>query len=300
MTQVTPILVYSADAAKSQAICQALSLVGLPWQAVTSWVRLESRLRQTSRGLAVIDARKHAEILQALSALMPLLESPPQVLLCTDSSHQVKDVAHLLEHRMTHFFGCSATGEIDTLSLTNTLLRMANRQPLGARQLLAASALVSEIQIPSVAHKSKHLSELESWLTQQGLLGFVLEQALTVLEELLSNAFRHGKGNETGVGLLLGLDATKLGMTVRDQSGALTPTVLSQVLLRSLRAPVYGHQPEKEGAGLGLYQIFRRSHHLVFAIRSSVQTEITAVLYRDPSHRDFDRRPKSFNLFWQV
>ena len=162
----------------------------------------------------------------------------------------------------------------DVALVVASLLR---KRRFGLDAYLGAGSTTRSIDLPPEPEaRIDALEEIRSDLLRSGQPDRTVMLALSGLEEILSNALVHGAAGP--VALRWGTDGRRIGWSVVDASGALTPEHVREAHARSWRGGQAQVRQAPEGAGLGLFFAHRCTDILVFNLTPTRCTEVLGVL----------------------
>ncbi len=96
----------------------------------------------------------------------------------------------------------------------------------------------------------------------------------------------------------LGMDEKRVCLSVVDLYGGLSYDLLISSLIRSFKDKTI--LEKKDGAGLGLYLIYKYSNQLIVNIVPNIQTEIICIIDKTNRYKNYKQRIRSFHFFQGV
>ncbi len=171
--------------------------------------------------------------------------------------------------------------------------------------------------ISRASERPSVLEEVRTFAASVKIQNRLIELFVTVTDELLTNAvfnaptdangaprFAHlprteevvlGEGESIIVDLCS--DGRRLGISVTDPFGSLSPDRVLNYLAKCFRKGQDQVDAKDGGAGLGLYYTFEALSQFVVNIAPERRTEVIGILDVRGTYRDFAQRAKSFNIF---
>lgn len=183
---------------------------------------------------------------------------------------------------------------------------------------LAPLRAEQHVAVTGSAAKSAALEATRAFVTRLDIAERLVANACHVVEELVTNAvfnapvddgtgehlFARRKRSEAvvlpaakPVQLSLRTDGARLAITVVDPWGTLPPGGVHAYLAKGFRRGPDQVDKKEGGAGLGLYQVFDASSHLVVALEARKRTELTALIDAGGTYREFASEAKSLDVF---
>ncbi len=179
------------------------------------------------------------------------------------------------------------------------------RKGFGIRSLLGAEAHYAPVPMSTSSERSQALGKIGEALEAQGVAPRMIAFLTNAADELLMNAIYDAPAaaahvadavartteielsGKRAVVVELGVSAEAIGLTVADQFGSLDRTKLFEHLLTSYKDRDYKVDPNAAGAGLGLAITLNSGGSLVFVTEKGVLTEVTLLVKRTDSWKEF-------------
>jgi hypothetical protein len=211
-------------------------------------------------------------------------------------------------------------GGLSLEDLLVTVQKTLRKDIFGIDKYLGWGAVASEIFVRTTAHKEHVLSAVEELGVTIGLGERKLSLLTTVAEELTTNALydapvderqkaRHAALSRSDhvellpteqIRVTLASDGRRVGISVEDPFGSLKADTVVEYLAKCFRRNSGDQIDRKQGgAGLGLFYAFNSLSHFVVNIEPRKRTEVIGLIEVHGSYREFEEKPKSFNLFVQ-
>lgn len=225
-----------------------------------------------------------------------------------------EDLVSLLDaHLLTNLVG-RGDGWLNADILV-TVGKILRRDIFGIEKYFSWGVQPRSFQMTLSSQKGQLLEEAEVYARSIGVHPRLVDLFCTVADEFASNAlfnapvdgdgrrrFAHlERTNEVALDQSIEFkflsDGRRLGISVADPFGSLTPERVAEYLARCLRMGSDQIDEKKGGAGLGLYCIFNSVSHFVVNISPGKKTEMIGLLDIRGSYRDFLKGSKSLNLF---
>lgn len=208
-------------------------------------------------------------------------------------------------------------GQVDSDELLTTLQKILRSDIFGIEKYFPWGAqtesrvLASSVEIDDVVATSRE------FVDAMGVSRRVRQTFSLVVEELTSNALYDAPVDEEGefrfadldrseqvelnddehVEVTLCNDGERIGVSVSDPFGSLTPGLVIEYLARCFRRNHDQIDRTAGGAGLGLYQSFEGLSHMAVNLEPGECTELIGILHVGDPHRSIDGEHKSLNVF---
>lgn len=227
-----------------------------------------------------------------------------------------EDLVKLLDaHLLTNLVG-TGNGWLNADILV-TVGKLLTKDIFGVEKYFAWGVSPRVFQLRRSQQKGQLLEEAEHYARSIGVHPRLVDLFCTVADEFVSNAMFNAPVDSQGrrrfahldrtsdvvleqeesVDVKLLSDGRRLGISVTDFFGSLTPERVVEYLARCLRMGQDQIDEKKGGAGLGLYCIYNSVSHFVVNISPGKRTEMIGLLDIRGAYRDFLKGSKSFNLF---
>lgn len=227
-----------------------------------------------------------------------------------------EDLVSLLDaHLLTNMVG-RGDGWLNADILV-TVGKILRQDIFGLEKYFSWGVQPRSFQMKLSSQKGQLLEEAEVYARSIGVHPRLVDLFCTVADEFASNALFNAPVDGNGRRRFAYLDRTtavaleqsediefkflsdgrRLGISVTDPFGSLTPERVAEYLARCLRMGSDQIDEKKGGAGLGLYCIFNSVSHFVVNISPGKKTEMIGLLDIRGSYRDFLKGSKSLNLF---
>jgi signal transduction histidine kinase len=198
-----------------------------------------------------------------------------------------------------------------------TVQKTVRHDIFGIDKYLGWGAVARELTIHSSSDKEAVLTAAEELGATIGLGERKTSLLMTVAEELTTNALydapvddrqraRHASlprservdlAAHENVHITLASDGRRVGISVEDPFGSLKAETVVEYLAKCFRRGTDQIDRKQGGAGLGLFYAFNSLSHFVVNIEPKQRTEFIGLIEVHGSYRDFEEKPKSFNLF---
>jgi hypothetical protein len=212
-----------------------------------------------------------------------------------------------------------ARGGLAAEDLLVTVQKTLRQDIFGMDKYLGWGAVARELTVKSSSDKEIVLAACEELGDTIGLGDRKTSLLMTVAEELVTNALydapvdernkaRHASlprservelATHEEVKVTLASDGRRVGMSVEDPFGSLKPETVVEYLAKCFRRSTDQIDRKQGGAGLGLFYAFNSLSHFVVNIEPKKRTEFIGLIEVHGSYREFEQKPKSFNLFVQ-
>jgi signal transduction histidine kinase len=212
-----------------------------------------------------------------------------------------------------------ARGGLAAEDLLVTVQKTLRQDIFGIEKYLGWGAVARELCIRSSSDKEMVLSACEELGDTIGLGDRKTSLLMTVAEELVTNALYDAPVDERQkarhaalprservdllpheeVKITLASDGRRVGMSVEDPFGSLKAETVVEYLAKCFRRSSDQIDRKQGGAGLGLFYAFNSLSHFVVNIEPRKRTEFIGLIEVHGSYREFEAKPKSFNLFVQ-
>lgn len=203
--------------------------------------------------------------------------------------------------------------------LAQVLRAIGARSAPAPETWLATLRAEQHVPVNGSAAKGAAIEATRAFATRLDIAERMVANACHVVEELVTNAvfnapvddgtgehlFTRRKRSEAvvlpagkAVQLSLRSDGVRLAITVVDPWGTLPPGGVHAYLAKGFRRGPDQVDKKEGGAGLGLYQVFDASSHLVVVLEPRKRTELTALIDAGGTYREFASESKSLNVFF--
>nr|QEO74299.1 hypothetical protein [uncultured bacterium] len=211
----------------------------------------------------------------------------------------------------------AGNGNLDPHELLVTVQKILRRDVFGIDKYFPWAAQSVAIDIRDGKQARAVLDEAELFASRLGVPSRLVASFCTVVEELTSNALYNAPVDPEGrarfahyhrkqgvvlephevVRVTLCSDGRRMGVSVSDPFGSLTPEKVVSYLGKCFRRGDDQVDSKQGGAGLGLFCAFESVTNLIVNLDPGRRTEMIGLLDIRGSYRDFARRGKSFNIF---
>lgn len=212
-----------------------------------------------------------------------------------------------------------ARGGLALEDLLVTVQKTVRNDIFGLEKYMGWGAVATELSIRSSNDKDLVLNAAEELGDTLSLGNRKTSLLMTVAEELTTNALydapvddrlraRHANlprservelAPHEEVRVTLASDGRRVGISVEDPFGSLKAETVVEYLAKCFRRGLDQIDRKQGGAGLGLFYAFNSLSHFVVNIEPRKRTEFIGLLEVHGSYREFEQKPKSFNLFVQ-
>ena len=254
-----------------------------------------------------------AELLEALSSL----RARGRVLVYSDRPERDRLAELLGVHGLMNLLAHNET--VDPEELLVTLQKILSAEIFGLEKYFPWGTPVRGASMRASSQRREVFETTRRFLQGIGLRNRLVEQMVTVTDELVTNALYNAPLDADGRRLYASLsrtqpvvlpegdrvevrwmsDGRRLGIGVRDPYGSLTASTVLDYLAKCFRKGSDQVDTKDGGAGLGLYYVFESTSQLVVNVEPGVCTEMIALLDIQVSYREFASRCKSINIFVQ-
>jgi hypothetical protein len=294
-------------------------------QILRSIVGQEVELRERL-GDALADSKQYGLVIVDYEALLP--EDRDQLLSTQKKSHS--------EPRLLVLSGTSARADfanlfgtgvltnllardevIDAWDMLVTLRKLLRRDIFGLEKYFAWGVEPQVMHVKSSSDKPALIEAAQSYADSIGVDRRLAQHFCTVADEFFTNAIfnapvdadgksRFGHcaredevtlGPNEAVEVKFSCDGFRLGISIADPFGSLSPQRLLFYLSKCFRKEADQVDDKLGGAGLGLYFVFECLTHFVVNIQPGRRTEMIGLIDVRGTFRDFAERSKSFNVF---
>jgi hypothetical protein len=237
------------------------------------------------------------------------------LLLCTAQSNREELVALFGRYKARKLLARNGPVHVEDLLITTQ--KTLRHDLFGLDKYLGWGASARSVTVKSSADKEAVLSMCEQFAAATELGSRKTAMLLTVGEELTSNALydapvdaaqraRHADLPRServelapgeAVVVTVASDGRRLGISVEDPFGSLRAETVVDYLAKCLRKGQDQIDRKPGGAGLGLFYAFNSLSQFVVNIEPKKRTEMIGLIDVAGSHREFEQRVKSFNVF---
>jgi hypothetical protein len=210
-------------------------------------------------------------------------------------------------------------GGLPMEDLLVTVQKTVRNDIFGIDKYMGWGAVARVLTLKSSSEKDQVLNAVDELGDTIGLGDRKTSLLMTVAEELTTNALydapvddrqraRHASlprservdlAPHEEVRVTLASDGRRVGISVEDPFGSLRAETVVEYLAKCFRRSTDQIDRKAGGAGLGLFYAFNSLSHFVVNIEPKKRTEFIGLIEAQGSYREFEQKPKSFNLFVQ-
>ncbi|MFB6350916.1 MAG: hypothetical protein ABEN55_08190 [Bradymonadaceae bacterium] len=208
-------------------------------------------------------------------------------------------------------------GQVDSDELLTTLQKILRSDIFGLEKYFPWGAQTESLTVASSGEIEDVVGMSREFVGSMGVSRRVRQTFSLVAEELTSNALYDAPVDDAGEFRFADLDRSeqveldddeqvevtfcndgeRIGVSVSDPFGSLTPRLVIEYLARCFRRNHDQIDRSAGGAGLGLYQSFEGLSHMAVNLEPGERTELIGILHVEDPHRSIDGEQKSLNVF---
>lgn len=266
-------------------------------------------LRMAEEAFAVHDAR-----IEPVMDLADIDASMTNVVLVCDENSP-SPIECLVRYPTLHHVVMKS--DLGTIQQLHVLASKLQGGRWGIRDYLQPGASTHTLRVTDYGKKQSYIDQVRSYAASiPNGFNDLATMAATVTWELIMNGLfnaprLHGEPKyrdvsrrrdlvvetDEAVELSYGHDDRSLVIAMSDSFGALTRDTVVQNLERASRSDRAQIQRATQGAGVGLYVVYRSSSQLDIQIAPGQRTDVTAVIRLSKRYKDFERSGHSIHFF---